>query len=47
MRLLSILAERDPTGEIPLVRLIDFFYYKEHLLIDTELLGDSIFDSYR
>ena len=30
-----------------MVRLLDYFYYKEHLLIVTELLRDSIFNFYR
>lgn len=29
------------------MRLLDYFYYKEHLLIVTELLRDSIFNFYR
>ena len=33
--------------QVPLVRLLDYFYYKEHLLIVTELLRDSIFNFYR
>ena len=37
VRLLTLLAERDPTGEVPLVRLLNYFYYKEHLLIVTEV----------
>ena len=47
VRLLTLLAERDPAGDVPLLRLIDYFYYKEHLLIVTELLRDSIFNFYR
>ena len=47
VRLLTLLAERDPGGRVPLVRLIDYCYYKEHLLIITELLRDSIFNFYR
>ena len=47
IRLLSLLREKDPAGEVPLVRLLDYFYYREHLLIVTELLRDSIFNFYR
>ena len=47
VRLLTLLKDKDPLGEVPLVRLLDYFYYKEHLLIVTELLRDSIFNFYR
>jgi hypothetical protein len=47
VRLLSLLRERDMLAEVPIVRLHDYFYYKEHLLIVTELLRDSIFNFYR
>ena len=36
-------AERAP---MPLLRLLDYFYYKEHLFIVTELLRDSLFNFY-
>ena len=36
--------ERTP---MPLLRLLDYFYYKEHLFIVTELLRDSLFNFYR
>ena len=29
------------------MRILDYFYYKEHLLIVTELLRDSVFNFYR
>ena len=32
---------------MPLLRLLDYFYYKEHLFIVTELLRDSLFNFYR
>ena len=47
IKLLAHLARHDPNGEKPLVRLRDYFYYKEHLLIVTELLRDSLFQFYR
>lgn len=34
----------DPNGENPLVRMLDFFVFREHLCIVFELLSDSIFD---
>ena len=37
-------GERTP---MPLLRLLDYFYYKEHLFIVTELLRDSLFNFYR
>jgi len=47
VRLLARIAAADAEGEQPLVRLLDYFYYKEHLLIVTELLRDSLFNFYR
>jgi len=47
VKVLAHLARHDPFGEAPLVRLRDYFYYKEHLLIVTELLRDSLFQFYR
>ena len=37
----------DQRGEQPLLSMLDYFYYKEHLLIVTELLRDSVFNFYR
>jgi len=47
MRLLARLSSGDPNGEQHIVRLLDYFYYKEHLLIVSELLRDSLFNFYR
>ena len=43
VRVLAHLMKKDPQGEQPIVRLLDYFYYREHLLIATELCGDSLF----
>jgi dual specificity protein kinase YAK1 len=34
----------DPSGDNPLVRMIDFFVFREHLCIVFELLSASIYD---
>jgi len=47
IRLLSLLAQSDTEGSMPLLKMLDFFYYKEHLLIVTELLRDSLYNFYR
>ena len=47
VKMLTLLATRDPNKEMPAVRLRDYFYYKEHLLIVSELLRDSLFQFYK
>ena len=47
VKILALLAKHNQNGERPLVRLRDYFYYKEHLLIVTELLRDSLFQFYK
>mmetsp|Transcript_37515 Transcript_37515/g.27660 ORF Transcript_37515/g.27660 Transcript_37515/m.27660 type:complete len:139 (+) Transcript_37515:58-474(+) len=34
----------DPVGEFPIVRMLDFFVFREHLCIAFELLSSSVFD---
>jgi dual specificity protein kinase YAK1 len=34
----------DPSGESPLVRMLDFFIFRDHLCIVFELLSASIYD---
>jgi dual specificity protein kinase YAK1 len=34
----------DPNGESPIVRMLDFFVYRDHLCIVFELLSVSLFD---
>jgi dual specificity protein kinase YAK1 len=34
----------DPSGDNPLVRMLDFFVFREHLCIVFELLSASIYD---
>ena len=43
VRVLSLITQRDPLGQRQVLRLLDYFYYKEHLVIVTELLRDSLF----
>ena len=51
IKVLSLLTERwnELKGDVepPFVRLLDYAYYKEHLLIVTELLGESLEDHLR
>jgi len=47
IRILSLLAQNDALGAQPILRMLDYFYFKEHLLIVTELLRDSLFNFYR
>ena len=47
IRLLALFNKIDPCGKQPLVQLLDYFYYKEHLFIVTELLRDSVLYFYR
>lgn len=35
IRLLSMLEQSDPDGTQPILKLLDYFYFKEHLLIVT------------
>ena len=37
VRLLARIAHQDAHAEQPLVRLLDYFYFREHLLIVTEV----------
>ena len=43
VKLLAHLARQDPGAEKPVARLCDYFYYREHLFIVTELLRDSLY----
>lgn len=49
VRLLALIARNreDSEADLPLLQLLDYFYYKEHLFIVTELLRDSLFNFYR
>ena len=47
VRVLALVGRQDPRGEQQLLRLLDYFYFKEHLIIVTELLRDSLFSFYR
>ena len=47
VRVLALIARQDTQGEQQLLRLLDYFYFKEHLIIVTELLRDSLFQFYR
>lgn len=49
VRLLALIARNreQSEGDLPLLQLLDYFYYKEHLFIVTELLRDSLFNFYR
>ena len=42
VRVLARLAQLDPQGQLPIIRLHDYFYLKEHLFIATELCCDTL-----
>jgi len=45
--ILALVRRKDPSGVHCLLQLHEFFYYKEHLFIVTELLHRSLFICYR
>jgi len=47
IKVLALLAKHDPHGRQARLRLLDYFYYCEHLLVVTELLRDSTFQFYK
>ncbi len=47
IRILTDIAWRDPLGVVPILRLLDYFYFREHLIIVTELLHESLWHFYR
>ena len=47
IRILTDIAWRDPLGVVPILRLLDYFYFREHLIIVTELLHESLWTFYR
>ena len=47
IRILAAIAWRDPHGVVPIIRLLDYFYFREHLIIVTELLHESLWTFYR
>lgn len=44
IRLLRLLNQHRDPDEAHIVRLIDAFYYKEHVMLVTELLRDTLYD---
>jgi len=42
VRVLAMLAKADPHNEHALLRMLDFFYYREHLFIVSELLHSTL-----
>jgi len=47
VKVLAHLASHDDVSSKPVLRLRDYFYYREHLFIVTELLRDSLFQFYK
>ena len=47
VRMLAQIRERDASNEHHLLRMISYCYWREHLVIVTELLHDSLFALYR
>ena len=46
VRALSLISQHDPLGQRQVMRLLDYFYHKEHLIIVSELLRDSLLSFY-
>ena len=46
IRILSLVLKHDPEGRRALVRMLDFFYYREHLMIVTERLNSNLLQHY-
>ena len=46
VRILAMIAKADPDNERALLRLLDFFYYREHLFIITELQHATLLAHY-
>lgn len=44
IRLLQLINSKKDPDEAHVVRLIDFFYYKEHTFLVTELLSDNLYE---
>jgi len=42
----SLVQQNDPDGHYHILRMVDYFYTREHLFIVTELLNNSVFDHY-
>lgn len=47
IKLLRYLNENDPTDARHVLRMEDFFYYREHLFIVCELLRDNLYELYK
>ena len=47
IKLLRYLNENDPHDTRHVLRMEDFFYYREHLFIVTELLRDNLYELYK
>ena len=47
IKLLKILNESDPHDEKHVLRMEDYFYYREHLFIVCELLRDNLYELYK
>ena len=44
IRLLNLIGSRRDPDEAHVVRLIDYFYHKEHMFLVTELLSDNLYE---
>ncbi|CAD7702580.1 unnamed protein product [Ostreobium quekettii] len=47
IKLLRMINTHDPNDEAGIVRMYDFFYYKEHLIIVFELLNNNLYAMHR
>lgn len=47
IKLLKMLNENDPRNEKHVLRIFDYFYFREHLFIVCELLRDNLYELYK
>jgi len=47
IKLLQYLNDRDPRDEHHVLRMLDYFYYREHLFIVCELMRDNLYEMYK
>jgi hypothetical protein len=47
VKVLKLLNEHDPTDDMHVLRLLSFFYHKEHLFFVCELLRDNLYELYK
>ncbi|KAL0215467.1 hypothetical protein P9112_007651 [Eukaryota sp. TZLM1-RC] len=47
IKLLALLNKHDPLDKFNVVKLLDFFYYREHLFLVFELLKENLYEAFK